>query len=79
MPLLLGGALTVIGIVVVVVGLRGTDAATTELATGALTRSLIIMFAGAVMFAFGSMMLLVALVRPLFAKRPADHAADRLR
>ena len=70
--------LTVVGIVVVVFGLRGTDAATTDLAAGALTRSLIVMFAGAAMFSFGSMMLLIALVRPLFARRPADDAAKRL-
>lgn len=75
----LGAGLTLVGIIVVVFGLRGTDAATTEFATGALTRSLILMFGGAVAFAFGSMILLVALVRPLFEKRPADHAAERLR
>ena len=77
--MLLGAALTVVGIIVVVLGLRGTDAATTEFAQGALTRSLIVMFAGAAMFSFGSMMLLVALVRPLFARRPSDDAAERLR
>jgi len=78
LPLLLGGALTIAGIVVVVLGLRGTDAATNDFVAGALTRSLMVMFAGAVMFAFGFMLLLVGLVRPLFEKRPADHAADRL-
>ena len=77
--LLLGAPLTIVGIVVVVLGLRGTDAAATELAADALTRSLIVMFAGAAMFAVGFMMWLVALVRPLFEKRPADHAAERLR
>ena len=72
--LLLGLPLTIVGMVVVVLGLRGTDAATTELESGALTRSLMVMFAGAVMFALGFMMWLVALVRPLFEKRPADDA-----
>lgn len=77
--MLLGAALTIVGIAVVVLGLRGTDAGATEFGEGTLTRSLMVMFVGAVMFSFGSMMLLVALVRPLFARRPADDAADRLR
>lgn len=78
LQLISGLVLAVGGIIVVLFGLRGTDLATTELAASDLTRSLVVIFAGGVMFAFGAMLLLVALVRPLFAKRPSDHAADRL-
>lgn len=77
--LLLGAVLTVVGIVVVVLALRRTDTVSTDVAADALTRTLIVMFAGGIMFAFGSMMLLVGLVRPLFEKRRVDDAAERLR
>ena len=75
LTVLVAGTVTVIGIVIGLIGLRsatsveGADLSMT-------TRGLVMLGGGAVIFAVGAMVTLVALVRPLFEKRAVDKHAD---
>jgi hypothetical protein len=75
---LVGGPLTLVGLIVLLIGLRyaGNEAPAEENIT---TRGLLLVSAGAVMFAVGGMVTLVAIVRPLFQKRSIDERAERER
>ena len=73
---LVGAPLTIAGLVVLLIGLRyaGNEVPGAENIT---TRGLVLVSAGAVMFAVGGMVTLVAIVRPLFQKRSIDERAER--
>lgn len=74
-----GVVLTLIGFVLLFIGLRGTQPAFANAGDDALSRSLMVMFGGGVSFAVGFMTLLAAIFRPLFERRPVDRAVDRLK
>ena len=74
-----GGVLTFGGLAVVLYALRGTDSSVGGLGDSLLTRTLMVMFGGAVLFAVGLMIVLASVVRPLFERRPVDDLVDRLK
>ena len=74
-----GCAMTLSGLSVVLYSLRGTDSIVGGLGDALLTRTLMVMFGGAVLFAVGLMIVLASVVRPLFDRRPVDDLVDRLK
>lgn len=76
---LLGAALTFGGMAVVWFALGYVEAAFSGTGTESPVGAIVIVFVGAAMFAVGSMMLLVAVVRPLFGRRRLDDLAERTR
>jgi hypothetical protein len=77
--MLFGAALTITGMVVVALSLHRTDTAVTEVGESPLTRSLMVMFGGGVLFAVGIMTFLAGMVRPMFERRPIDDVVNRLK
>ena len=73
--LVVGAVLTLAGLVILLIGLQeATGDQAADLAIS--TRGLATIFVGAVFFAVGGMLALVAIVRPLFEKRPIDRGTD---
>lgn len=75
--LVVGVTFTLGGIVLALIGLRGTTPAFANLGDEGLNRSLITFFGGAVLFAVGFMTLVTAIFRPMFDRRHVDDLADR--
>jgi hypothetical protein len=71
--------LTVVGLVLALFGLRSAAAAFESGSESMPVAAIVELCVGAPLLAVGAMMLLVVLVRPLFAKRPVDERADRWR
>jgi hypothetical protein len=76
--LFVSAAMTVAGIVVGVIGLRGAGDAYVQRLEPPLG-AFIALCVGTVLFGVGFMTFLVAVVRPFFARRAVDDAADRSR
>jgi uncharacterized membrane protein len=74
---LVGGTLTLAGIVIVVIGVREAADAGCAGAVDIATRGLATVFAGAVLFSVGAMLALVGIVRPLFGHRPVDKHGEK--
>jgi UPF0716 family protein affecting phage T7 exclusion len=77
--ILQGLTLTVAGMAVLLYGVNGSIAGMNSVSDPTPLGPLMAMFGGGLVFAIGAMLLLVAVVRPLFAKRPADERAERPR
>ncbi len=72
-----GGVVMLAGVVILLVGLRYAAAGQGQADQHMSVAGLTTVFVGAVMFAVGGMVTLVAIVRPLFEKRSVDHHVER--
>ncbi len=75
--LITGVTMTLGGLILGLIGLRGTTPAFANVSDAALDRSLIIVFSGAAVFAVGFMTLVTAIFRPMFDRRHVDDLVDR--
>jgi hypothetical protein len=73
---LIGGTMTLSGLVILLIGLREATDAGFAGAVDIATKGLATIFAGAVLFSVGMMLALVGIVRPLFGKRPIDKNTE---
>lgn len=74
--LITGVTLTLGGLILGLIGLRGTTPAFANVSDAALDRSLVVIFGGAVLFAVGFMTLVTAIFRPMFDRRHVDDIVD---
>jgi hypothetical protein len=70
-------AITALGTVIAVYGLGGAAPAMAGGGEAPPLGAMIALCAGALLFSIGAMLLLVAIVRPLFGKRPQDEVTQQ--